>query len=378
MCVVLLGMIGLTSKFQSVSKLFLSIGVWLQNRKKNGTDTWYVLIAGRNILKTEPTKKRNKKADAIYVASILAQQRKRLERMIDKRGVEDEKKLFDKEKAAEIALLLASLLRRSSEPFSSLEFEYIMRVIRKEQMTISKKLSDSLSRATYDAQVEAVRGFSQDLAKFEKYFTGKVIVPPAEEMYRVQMLVDKSRARLRKMHDVSMSKYGHESIENIKSKLSYQMANDKTTGEALDAASKTITEDWWRVERIIRTEMAFAFNTAQSDAIKDAQEHIPDLMQRWSEHVNDETYEPYDDRVAVDSIAIHGQVTTPGGVFTMPPTALHPDAKGRTDVPSALVGQSWKIPPNRPNDRAVLQPWMKHWGIPGWVWKNESRLYLTE
>jgi hypothetical protein len=333
---------------------------------------------GQNILNTEKPKKRSAKADAIYVAGILAQQRKRLERMIDKRGVDDEKKLFDKENAAAIALLLASLLRRSSETFSSLEFEYIMRVVRKEQMITAKKLADSLSRASYDAQVEAVRGFSQDITKLEKYFTGKVVVPPAEEMYRVQMIIDKSRERLNRIHDTSMSNYGHQSIENIKSKLGYQLATQKTTGEALGAASKTIAEDWWKVERIIRTEMAFAFNTAQADAIKDAQEHIPDLMQRWSEHVNDKTYEPFDDRVGVDSIAIHGQVTIPGGIFTMPPKALHPDAKGRTDVPSELVGQSWKIPPNRPNDRAVLQPWMTHWGIPGWVWENGSRLYLTE
>jgi hypothetical protein len=31
-----------------------------------------------------------------------------------------------------------------------------------------------------------------------------------------------------------------------------------------------------------------------------------------------------------------------------------------------MLGETWTNPPNRPNDRAVLQPWRPGWG---WGWE---------
>jgi hypothetical protein len=88
------------------------------------------------------------------------------------------------------------------------------------------------------------------------------------------------------------------------------------------------------------------------------------LMQRWTELVDDATGRPLDNRVAADSLAMHGQVAPPGGSFLMP-------AAG-----GALAGQSWTHPPNRPNDRAVLTPWMPTWGVPAWQFRNGRRVNL--
>ena len=101
------------------------------------------------------------------------------------------------------------------------------------------------------------------------------------------------------------------------------------------------------------------------------------MMQRWSEHCDDSTGMPLDNRVGVDSIAMHGQVAAPGEVFVMPSNAPAPDAKGRTEVPEQLVGLSWYFPPNRPNDRAIVQPWHPAWGVPGWRWDGSQRVPVT-
>lgn len=102
---------------------------------------------------------------------------------------------------------------------------------------------------------------------------------------------------------------------------------------------------------------AWAFNGAHHAAIQEAAVELPDLQMRWSEHVDDATGQPFDDRVGADSLALHGQVAPPGGFFTMP---VDPD------VSPTLWGRSWMFPPNRANDRAALAPWRPTWGIPGW------------
>jgi hypothetical protein len=96
---------------------------------------------------------------------------------------------------------------------------------------------------------------------------------------------------------------------------------------------------------------------------------------RWEEHCLP-TGEPLDDRVAVDSLALHGQLADAAGFFTMPATAPVADKKGQTMVPAALVGLQWEFPPNRPNDRAVLSPWMSGWGVPAWEWVGGRRSWL--
>ena len=107
---------------------------------------------------------------------------------------------------------------------------------------------------------------------------------------------------------------------------------------------------------------SWAANATTADGIHAAKEAVPDMMQRWVEYCSDETGEPLDNRVGVDSIALHGQVTPTGGMFVMPDTAPHPDARGNTDVPDSLVGQSWPHPPDRPHDRALIQGFRKAWG----------------
>jgi hypothetical protein len=140
----------------------------------------------------------------------------------------------------------------------------------------------------------------------------------------------------------------------------------KTPAKELPTRMRAAVEGaHWRVVRAVRTEAAFAVNTAQADAIREAACEVPGLKQRWTELGDDFTGRPLDKKVGKDSIALHGQVAAPGESFVMPP-----------DGPAWLAGKTWPYPPNRPNDRAVLLPWMPGWGIPGWVWRGR-RVPLT-
>jgi hypothetical protein len=125
-----------------------------------------------------------------------------------------------------------------------------------------------------------------------------------------------------------------------------------------EVAQATIDASWWRVERLVRTETAYAFNAVADATVAKLATQYPDVRKRWTERVDDRTGKPLDNRVAVDSLVLHGQLAKPGGLFTMPAVPL---------APPKMVGRAWAFPPNRPNDRAVVLPWRPGWGIPGWV-----------
>jgi len=122
---------------------------------------------------------------------------------------------------------------------------------------------------------------------------------------------------------------------------------------------------------------AYAANLSHSDGIVEIAKEETGLMQQWIEFCAPDG-RPLDDRVDVDSIAMHGQLTEPGGVFTMPASAPFPNADGETDVPPSLVGKSWAVPPCRPNGRETVQAWKKEWGVPGWKYVNGRRVWLNK
>ena len=113
---------------------------------------------------------------------------------------------------------------------------------------------------------------------------------------------------------------------------------------------------------------SMAFNATQADGIKECADELPDLWLRWSEHVDDDTFEPLDNRVAKDSIIMHGLIARPGEMFRMPismpdGSPIPPKVWSRV---KHLADKQWPAPPNRPNDRSCVSPWRPHWGIPAW------------
>ncbi len=143
--------------------------------------------------------------------------------------------------------------------------------------------------------------------------------------------------------------------------------SDHHAHDFIDAIGDVFEGNRWQIERLAVTEASWAYNAAQSEVIRNSSADIPDLMSRWTELVNDTTGQPYDNRVAVDSMVLHGQVTPPNGVFTMP---------SEERAPTKMRGRTWPFPPNRPHDRAVVMPWHRSWGVPGWIYRDGGRVPL--
>ena len=92
--------------------------------------------------------------------------------------------------------------------------------------------------------------------------------------------------------------------------------------------------EYW-AERIVRTEVANAYNTSKLVALQEARNDLPDLKKK--------IIATFDNRTAYDSFYVHGQVRDVDKPFT--------DGAGRV----------YQNPPARPNDRETIIPWRTAW-----------------
>jgi hypothetical protein len=298
--------------------------------------------------------------------AMLEQHYRRLQRLATRGDVVSLKRLYDD---ANDALMRRIARTAGRETFTAAQARALAGQVKSGLIGLTRRLEGALGEASLAAQTESIRALARGVAALEKKFTGASIALPVEEAARFRGVIDKSRTSLLRAHKTSMARYGARLVTKMERQISLSLMTGQT-GHELAAGLRDVADlEWYQGERIARTEIAWAYNAGHADGIADAARELPDLWMRWSEHVDDVGYEPLDDRVAVDSEAMHGQVAAPGSEFVMPPT----NRKGE-DVPADLVGKRWPHPPNRPNDRAVLAPWRPHWGVPGWVWRRGRRV----
>lgn len=314
-------------------------------------------------------------APPAYMKAVQAH-RRTLEKVLMQQSVGSMRALYMAAQKNVVAKLTGLKKAGRSSTMTALQQHIALVQLREGQALIAQRLAKQMGPLSKSAQTTALKGVGADIVKLHKHFTGAEISLPIEEAATFGRVIASRTPSLLQMHKSSMARYGANIVEKVEKKLAIGLLSGISPHEAYDDIAKTIDGEWWQGERIVRTEIAYAYNVTHRDGIAEAAVELPQLWQRWEEHCN-ASGQPLDDRVGVDSIALHGQVTVPGGRFTMPPEAPFADAKGVTRVPQSLVGRSWEFPPNRPNDRSVLSPWMKSWGVPGWQYIGGKRVWLV-
>lgn len=305
----------------------------------------------------------------------LAEHRRQLDRLADRRAMPRLKRLYDEAHAA-VAERLRGLLRAGlGDTFTAHQQRILLAQLKVGQRGLAGRMSGELSDVTTEAQTDAIRGLARNVTRLEKHFTGADLVLPIEEAWKIRQLVGRRRAYLDDMHQRSMARWGARLFSDVHEATSMALAQDMTTEQAIDLIPREAAAQWWQGERIVRTETAWAYNLASADAVEEAAEVLPDLQKRWTEHVDDDTGQPLDDRVAPDSLAMHGQVTDADGEFDFPGDA---DGMTQKEIDRMRERAPWAAPPNRPQDRAALQPWRSVWGIPGWRLVEGRKVWIVQ
>lgn len=209
--------------------------------------------------------------------------------------------------------------------------------------------------ATQGTLTEGVRSLAQ--------FTGQLSGLPSvlDEQRTVLSLVANRRNEIEMRRKAAIANVAVTTAQAVSAAVLAAVVEPVKVKTVVQTAVDAVEQQWWQVERTARTETSHDFNQAQAQAIRE----LPGTMKRWTELVSDVTGEPLDSKVAKDSLVMHGQIVAQGALFTMPPDPR---------APVRMVGQQWDHPPNRPNDRGVIIPWRKEWGIPGWMLRDGRRV----
>jgi hypothetical protein len=303
-----------------------------------------------------------------YYLALVRDQQAQLTKLVNAAGVGPVKRLYQQM----LRDLEKKLKASASGTFDFVQLHGMMAQVRLGLAQAQREIGSAVSEGAARVGIQAARNSLDNAARMEKHFKGAVVSLPVMEIGRLRGLVEGQTPSVMRVHDRTMRRYGMRLTGRIETELAASLTAAESQTQAVDRVMRVAGNEWWQAERIVRTEMSFASNAVARAANDEMADELDgDMWSQWSEHVTDDGV-PLDDRVGVDSEALHGQVAPPGGMFVQPPSSR----RGAL-VSGSLVGQSWACPPNRPNDRSVLTPWRASWGIPGWVWDGR-RIPVTE
>lgn len=291
-----------------------------------------------------------------------------LDRLIDRGSVPNLKKLYE-QAISELETKLGGMIRNGAAPFSIQQAQSLLAQARHGLIRTSIEMGTALGKQTAITSQASAKTLVASIKKLEKAASGSIVQLPIEQASKFAGVVDKRKTSLLALNKRSMARYGAGVVGRVEQAISMSLLKGEAGYAAVKRVADTMGEEWWRAERIVRTETAWAYNATHMDAIGETTKSFPDMMMRWVEYVSDITLVKLDTRVGDDSVAMHGQLARPGGFFVMP--NFHP--KPTMKISPSLRGKSWQNPPNRPNDRAVLQPWRPGWGW-GWVMSGGQRV----
>jgi len=302
-----------------------------------------------------------------------------LERLTRERGVRPMFKLID-QAAAELERKVARLAK-GDETFTAVQQRALLAQYRMMLLDLQPRMARVLGEASREAQVESIRSMVATLAIAELEFEGVTTPVPLTQAARMAGIIDKDRASLLRQHDVSVRTYGIDSITAAEKYLGQSFAVQRSYSETVAGLFDMVDQSRYRAERIVRTELSWAYNTAHATALDDASELIPGLFRRWVEYVSDTTGAPLDGRVANDSLVLHGQVAfTPDGATMEARSTFLVGGTGGFEMPrdarvnAKLWGKRYAHPPNRPNDRSRIVGWKVDWPVPAYMVVNGARM----
>lgn len=308
-------------------------------------------------------------ADSSKYRAIIVQQQKQLESLVQQSGVGPVRRVYTNI----IDELTAKLKATPAQTYTHLTVTGMAAQARLAMATLVRHSAGVMGDAAFKVGMASARNMLHTAGELEDELGDAIVPMPTMEIGRLTGLVRGQATSVLRMHDSSMARYGAQLVGTFEQHMATGLAIGENTHALADRIEKVGDLRWHGAERIVRTELSYAYNATHKDVADEMADDMGgDMWTRWDEHVSDGGI-AFDDRVGDDSLAMHGQVAPPGGVFTQPPTAPRGEQVGES-----LVGQTWKYPPNRPNDRAVLTPWRSSWGIPGWIWEGGARVPVTE
>jgi hypothetical protein len=186
------------------------------------------------------------------------------------------------------------------------------------------------------------------VTRVETHYRGQTPVVQAAQSAVVSGVYPKIAPTLLHHYQESSRAWGPTTVARIQEGLAKSLVQGETVDEAVSrvsGASGLYEGERWRAERVVRTEMSYSYGVAKQVSMGNLAQQVPHMKKRL--------VATHDNRTGQDSIDLDGQTVAVEQPFVW----AVKDSKGR------LTGKivHYMQPPNRPNDREVVIPWMDGW-----------------
>lgn len=211
------------------------------------------------------------------------------------------------------------------------------------------QLQDHLRETGHLAARVAPRQIAQMIGRVESHFGRMTPVVQAAQIAVVRGVYPSVAPTLLDRYRESARRYGPQALVAIKNKLALSMIEGDSVDQTVDRLVKPrgiFDGERWRAERIVRTEMSWTFGVAKQRSMEQLRPAVPRLLKRL--------VATRDSREGDDSKQLDGQTVPIEAPFIW----VVKNSKG---IPTGQV-IPYMQPPNRPNDREVVIPWVADWG----------------
>lgn len=282
------------------------------------------------------------------IQKLLRLQRKQLHALIQVRGVGRMTKLYDQARA-DLESRLAKLVREGKgKTFTAHHLRIALVQVNEGIRVFQSNLTGYLASQNPTVGALSQQQLIKSTKAMEKHFRGHA-PPLAIEQAAVQRAVFRGvEPSLLNRYKRSVATYGKPVITKIRNQLSLSLMTGDTVDQAVDRVAGTsgiFAAERWRAERIVRTEMSYAFGVVKQKSMQEmAKADMPDLQKKL--------IATFDDRTGEDSKELHGQIKKVNEPFIW---------KRKNAAGAVVETIEYMQPPNRPNDREIVIPWRPSW-----------------
>lgn len=289
---------------------------------------------------------------ASLVRQLVDLHRRQLAGVIEVRGVGRLKGIY-----ADSRLELEEKLRRlvragRGQTFESQHLRQVLIQVSDAARALEGKLVDHMQSTGRLAGGLAPRHLTHMVGTLEQQYGRMTPVIQATQAAVVRGVYPKIAPTLLDRYKQSAKYYGPQAVGAIRNGLARSIIQGDTVDEAIDrvvGADGLFERQRWRADRIVRTEMSWSYGVVNQRSMLELRPAVPRMQKRL--------VTTFDVRTGEDSEELNGQT-----VPVDQPFVWH--VKDSHGAPTGKVVR-YMQPPNRPNDREVVIPWIDGWSTAG-------------
>lgn len=243
--------------------------------------------------------------------------------------------------------LIDRLSRARYDSFTAQSLRGVLAQVDAALRVMHEKLKDGMQRGSNESATEGAKHLLTEIRKFAHKFTGAV-QPINLDVVKVGL--DTSNLLINQ-YDVSIKRYDADVRAKIGRGLTQAAVQELPYTQVIGKLSQFFTGQEWELHRIVRTELHHTYSLAKFQGMKTLKKDtLPDLKKAL--------YHPMDSRTGQDSIELAemNPILPLEQAFKQTYTPIRKD--GSRGKPQHYV---FMVPPDRPNDRAILIPYRDAW-----------------